>query len=190
MKYENQALYPAEAHSCSGRSWTERQSCKETVTLENIHAKTHKLHPGSLVSVRNPVHVKNGKSKFSEPLKVTQQRVSYTLTDGKTWDASLLSVLPETFTLPAEEQGPTEPATSNSVRDRSQRNRKQPAWIKDYVSWEYTWGTRKKTVLLIVIGEVTPRLSLQNIFSFLKAFCCYPTRGKCCVLKASTIAGH
>lgn len=86
------------------------------------------------MSVRNPVHVKNGKSKFSEPLKVTQQRVSYTLTDGKTWDASLLSVLPETFTLPAEEQGPTEPATSNSVRDRSQRNRKQPAWIKDYVS--------------------------------------------------------
>ena len=48
-------------------------------------AKTPKLHPGSLVHIRNPVHVKKGKSKFSEPHKVTQQKGahSYTLTDGR-----------------------------------------------------------------------------------------------------------
>ena len=89
--------------------------------------------------MRNPERVKKGKSKFSEPLKVTQQKGphSYALTDGKTWDASHLSVLPGTFTLPAEEQRPTELATSDSVQNRSQRNKKQLPWIKDYVTGEY-----------------------------------------------------
>ncbi len=77
----------------------------------SVYAKTPKLHPGSFVRVRNAVHVKKGKFKFSEPLKVAQQKGphSYMLTDGKTWDASHLSVLPETFTLPVEGYRPTEP---------------------------------------------------------------------------------
>lgn len=107
----------------------------KTYTDAKRHAKAPKLHPGSLVRVRNPLHVKKGKFKFSEPLKVTQQKGphSYTLTDGKTWDASHLSVLPETFTLPAGEQRPGEPAPSDSVPNRNQRNRKPPGWLKDFL---------------------------------------------------------
>ena len=84
-------------------------------------AKTPKLHPGSLVHVRNPVHVTKEKSKFSEPHKVTQQKGahSYTLTDGRTWDAWRLSVLPETFTLPADKQRPAETAPSESVQNKT-----------------------------------------------------------------------
>ncbi len=100
------------------------------------HAKAPKLHPGNLVRVRNPVHVKKGRSKFSEPHKVIQQKGphSYTLTDGKTWDASHLSMLPETFTLPVAEQRPEEPAPTDTVLNRNQRNKKQPEWLKDYVT--------------------------------------------------------
>lgn len=80
-----------------------------------------------LLIYRLVVHVKKGKSKFSEPLKVTQQKGphSYTLTDGKTWDVSHLSVLLGTFTLPIEEHRPMESATSDSVQSRSQQNTKQ-----------------------------------------------------------------
>ena len=51
--------------------------------------------------------------RFTEPMNVTQQKgaYNYTLTDGKTRDASHLYVVAETFTLPAEDVGPTEPAT-------------------------------------------------------------------------------
>ncbi|XP_034065890.1 uncharacterized protein LOC117542374 [Gymnodraco acuticeps] len=53
----------------------------KTYTDAKRNAKIPKIHPGSLVRVRNPLHVKKGKPKFSEPLKVTQQKGphSYTL---------------------------------------------------------------------------------------------------------------
>ncbi|KAF3845721.1 hypothetical protein F7725_002799, partial [Dissostichus mawsoni] len=44
----------------------------------------------------------------------------------KTWDASHLSVLPETFTPPSEEVRPAEPATVHGAQSRNQRIRKQP----------------------------------------------------------------
>ncbi|KAF3840127.1 hypothetical protein F7725_018844 [Dissostichus mawsoni] len=74
--------------------------------------------------------------RFSEPLKVTKQKGphSYTLDNGKTWDASHLSVLPETFTPPSEEVRPAEPATVHGAQSRNQRIRKQPVWIEDYVT--------------------------------------------------------
>lgn len=108
----------------------------ETYTDAKRNAKIPKIHPGSLVHVRNPLHVKKGKSKFSEPLKVTQQKGphSYMLGDGKTWDASHLSVLPETFTPPAEEMSPAELATGDGAQSRNQQIRKHPAWIEDYVT--------------------------------------------------------
>lgn len=113
-----------------------KQLHMKTYTDAKRHAKAPDLHPGSLVRVRNPVHVKKEKPKFSEPYQVKPQKGphSYTLTDGKTWDASHLSVLPETFTLPAGEPRPEEPAPSGSVPNRSQRNRKQPEWLKNYAT--------------------------------------------------------
>ena len=116
-----------------------KQLQMKTYADNRRHAKTPNLKPGSLVRVRNPLHVKKGHSKFSEPLSVTKQRGphSYTLSDGKTWDASHLSILPDTFTFPAVEERPAVPASGNSednVREnRSQRVRKQPAWLGDYV---------------------------------------------------------
>ncbi|KAF3860739.1 hypothetical protein F7725_000994 [Dissostichus mawsoni] len=114
----------------------EKQWHMKTYTDAKIKAKIPKIHPGSLVRVRNPLHVKKGKPKFSEPLKVTQQKGphSYTLENGKTWDASHLSVLPETFTPPSEEVRPAEPATVHDAQSRNQRIRKQPSWIEDYVT--------------------------------------------------------
>lgn len=59
----------------------EDHELRDRVTKKQLHLKTymprHKLHPGSLLRVRNPVHVKKGKSKFSEPLKVTQQKAPH-----------------------------------------------------------------------------------------------------------------
>ncbi|KAF3843333.1 hypothetical protein F7725_002182 [Dissostichus mawsoni] len=92
-----------------------------------------------MVIMRNRVVLKSeqtGKPKFSEPLKVTKQKGphSYTLDNGKTLDASHLSVLPETFTPPSEEVRPAEPATVHGAQSRNQRIRKQPVWIEDYVT--------------------------------------------------------
>ncbi|KAF3850145.1 hypothetical protein F7725_019864 [Dissostichus mawsoni] len=124
---------------------TQDQELRDRVEKKQWHMKTYsdakrnakipKIHPGSLVRVRNPLHVKKGKPKFSEPLKVTKQKGphSYTLDNGKTWDASHLSVLPETFTPPSEEVRPAEPATVHGAQSRNQRIRKQPVWIEDYL---------------------------------------------------------
>ncbi|KAF3858878.1 hypothetical protein F7725_012079 [Dissostichus mawsoni] len=88
-----------------------------------------------MVIMRNRVVLKSEQT-FSEPLKVTKQKGphSYTLDNGKTWDASHLSVLPETFTPPSEEVRPAEPATVHGAQSRNQRIRKQPVWIEDYVT--------------------------------------------------------
>ncbi|KAF3856848.1 hypothetical protein F7725_017571 [Dissostichus mawsoni] len=94
----------------------------KTYTDAKRNAKIPKIHPGSLVRVRNPLH------------RPSRKDLSYTLDNGKTWDASHLSVLPETFTPPSEEVRPAEPATVDGAQSRNQRIRKQPAWIEDYVT--------------------------------------------------------
>ncbi|KAF3851511.1 hypothetical protein F7725_013283 [Dissostichus mawsoni] len=87
-----------------------------------------------MVIMRNRVVLKSEQT----PLKVTKQKGphSYTLDNGKTWDASHLSVLPETFTPPSEEVRPAEPATVHGAQSRNQRIRKQPVWIEDYVTYK------------------------------------------------------
>lgn len=52
----------------------EDHELRDRVTKKQLHLKTYMP---SLLRVRNPVHVKKGKSKFSEPLKVTQQKAPH-----------------------------------------------------------------------------------------------------------------
>lgn len=99
----------------------------KTYTDAKRYAKAPKLHPeiSCMSRKESPISVSLIKEKGPH---------SHTLTDGKTWDASHLSVLPETFTLPVGVPRHEEPAPSNGVPDRSHRNRKQPEWLKGYVT--------------------------------------------------------
>lgn len=114
-------------------------------------AQVPKIKEGSLVRVRKPFHVKKGLSKFHKPTRVVRRAGAnaYVLEDGRTWNASHLSLVPDRakdiidssvpvpvlgpaqmLDVPVPEPGPTQPS---GVVQRPARVRKKPAWLNDYV---------------------------------------------------------
>ena len=124
-----------------------KQNTSKAYTDGKRGARVPRIKEGSLVRVRKPFHVKKGLSKFYGPARVIQKAGSsaYVLEDGRTWNATHLSLVPESATdvseepecptlatgpAPAPEPGPAQPL-EDSI-DRPARVRKKPAWLNDY----------------------------------------------------------
>lgn len=98
-------------------------------------ARSPKVTVGAALRVCKPWHVGKGETQFSGPLTVQQQTgmSSFILSDRKRWNAACLSLCPEgsqeTPLADTEEEhhSPTEAKTV------IHRERKPPAWTKDYV---------------------------------------------------------
>nr|XP_055032791.1 uncharacterized protein K02A2.6-like [Misgurnus anguillicaudatus] len=128
-----------------------KQNASKAYTDVRRGAQIPKIKEGSLVRVRKPFHVKKGLSKFYRPARVVRRAgaKSYVLEDGRTWNATHLSLVPDRvkdtidssvpvpvlgpaqmLDAPVSESGPTQP--SGDVRMPA-RVRKKPAWLNDYV---------------------------------------------------------
>lgn len=100
-------------------------------------AKTPGLKEGDFVRVRKPVHVKKGKSKFSNPMQIVRRKGthSFELSDGRTWDVSHLAPLNTEFTQAPEHVDQSTPTPSGSSNNQVEgRCRRKPVWLKDYVT--------------------------------------------------------
>lgn len=75
----------------------QKQAKLKQYTDAHRHAKTTAFRPGDQVRVRKPWKVKKGELKFTTPMTVVARKGSnsYLLDDGKVWNASSLSALPE-----------------------------------------------------------------------------------------------
>jgi len=77
-------------------------------------AKTPGLKEGDFVRVRKPVHVRKGKSKFSNPMQIVRKKGkhSFELSDGRTWDMSHLAPFhPEVTQVPEHSEQSTSTAS-------------------------------------------------------------------------------
>uniref|UniRef100_A0A803K669 Gypsy retrotransposon integrase-like protein 1 n=1 Tax=Xenopus tropicalis TaxID=8364 RepID=A0A803K669_XENTR len=119
----------------------QQAKCKAYTDRKRGAREVH-FQPGSLVRVKKPGLLKQGQSKFTTPLEVRRQRGPYTyeLSDGRIWNASRLAPVRHDLAEVPFDEGhiPTpditcdRPEQSEPIR-RPERNRKQPAWTKDYV---------------------------------------------------------
>lgn len=128
-----------------------KQNASKVYTDARRGAQVPKIKEGSLVRVRKPFHVKKGLSKFHRPARVVRRAGAnaYVLEDGRTWNATHLSLVPDrvkdTFDssvlvpvlgsaqmldVPVPESGPAQPFGDVRMPGRV---RKKPAWLNDYV---------------------------------------------------------
>lgn len=97
--------------------------------------------PGDQVRVRKPWKVNKGDQKFTQPMTVVRQKSPYTylLDDGRTWNASHLSALPEldaAVSMDTGRENSQAAAHAHLETDgqcRPDRARIPPVWTKDYV---------------------------------------------------------
>lgn len=75
----------------------QRQDHSRRYTDGRRAARTPQFRVGDLVRVKKPGKVPKGNPAFSPPTRITQQvgRWTYRLEDGKVWNASKLSTVPE-----------------------------------------------------------------------------------------------
>ena len=80
--------------------------------------------------------MKKGEQKFTKPRTVVRKKSPYTylLDDGRIWNTSHLSVLPEMNTMDNDTEQ-TEPQRETNVGSRPERFRQPPTWAKDYVMY-------------------------------------------------------
>lgn len=107
------------------------------------HAKSSNFQPGDKVRVRKPWKVKKGELKFSQPKTVVTKKGldTYLLDDGRTWNASHLSALPDLSTdadsdraMDCINTGTDQTSDSDSDNQpRPVRIRNAPSWTKDFV---------------------------------------------------------
>ena len=123
-----------------------KQKASKTYTDVKRGARVPKIKEGSLVRVRKPFHVKKGLSKFQRPTRVIRKAGSsaFVLEDGRTWNATHLSLVPESETNRGADPEPVScpapsPVTESAqqpvdagVMDRPMRVRREPAWLKEY----------------------------------------------------------
>ncbi|KAJ8362815.1 hypothetical protein SKAU_G00116460 [Synaphobranchus kaupii] len=108
-----------------------QQSKMKIYTDAKRGARIPQFREGDKVRIKNPLHVLKGHSKFSAPVDVRRQvgPSTYVLGDGKTWNASHLTLFP----IPAESETPAAAAPSSSVElAPDSRVRRRPLWLKDY----------------------------------------------------------
>ena len=79
---------------------------------------------------------KKGEQMFTKPRTVVLKKSPYTylLDDGRIWNTSHLSVLPEMNTMDNDTEQ-TEPQRETNVDSRPERFRQPPTWAKDYVMY-------------------------------------------------------
>lgn len=110
------------------------QEYSKQYTDRKRSAKKTSFNPGDQVRIRKPWKVKKGEQKFTKPRTVVRKKSPYTylLDDGRIWNTSHLSVLPEMTTMDNDTEQ-TEPERETKVDSRPERCRQPPNWAKDYV---------------------------------------------------------
>lgn len=113
----------------------QRQHKMKAYTDARRGARTPAFQRGDRVRVRNPLHVPKGHKRFSDPLTIREKvgNSTYTLSNGKTWNASHLAAFPDlTTTTTDADQDTVEPQVVRSPRPK--RDICKPGWLKDYVT--------------------------------------------------------
>lgn len=120
-----------------------KQQKMKAYTDQQRHAKSSNFQPGDKVRVRKPWKVKKGELKFSKPRTVVRKKGldTYLLDDGRTWNSSHLSVLPDLSTnedsdraMDCTDTGNDQMADSDTdSQPRPVRIRNAPSWTKDFV---------------------------------------------------------
>ena len=119
---------------------TSKQNASKAYTDVKRGAHVPRIKEGSLVGVRKPFHVKKGLSKFHAPSRVMEKAGagSFVLEDGRTWNASHLSLVPDSAKDIITGK-PVDPAPEPELQPppddtmhRPSRVRKKPAWLNDY----------------------------------------------------------
>uniref|UniRef100_A0A1A8N061 Gypsy retrotransposon integrase-like protein 1 n=4 Tax=Nothobranchius TaxID=28779 RepID=A0A1A8N061_9TELE len=113
---------------------SEKQQAAKKYTDAKRGARVPKIKEGSLVRVRKPFHVKKGLSKFQDPTRVIRRAGShsYVLEDGRTWNASHLSLIPATSEPTLCSPDPIQQQQQPVGPQRPARIRKKPAWLEDF----------------------------------------------------------
>ena len=115
---------------------TSKQNASKAYTDVKRGAQVPRIKEGSLVRF----HVKKGLSKFHAPSRVMEKAGagSFVLEDGRTWNASHLSLVPDSAKDIITGK-PVDPAPEPELKPppddtmhRSSRVRKKPAWLNDY----------------------------------------------------------
>lgn len=116
-----------------------KQEKSKQYTDVKRNAKHQHFCPGDQVRVRKPWKVK-GEQKFTQPMTVVRQKSphTYLLDDGRTWNASHLSALPEHTAVSMDRGWENLQATGHAHLEtngqcRPDRSRNPPVWTKDYV---------------------------------------------------------
>ncbi|KAJ8356856.1 hypothetical protein SKAU_G00196500 [Synaphobranchus kaupii] len=115
-----------------------QQSKMKIYTAAKRGARIPQFQEGDKVRIKNPLHVLKGHSKFCAPVDVRRQvgPSTYVLGDGKTWNASHLTLFPipaKSETPAAETETPAAAAPSSSVElAPDSRVKRRPLWLKDY----------------------------------------------------------
>ncbi|KAL6463363.1 hypothetical protein MHYP_G00277540 [Metynnis hypsauchen] len=136
----NMPVPPTDKKAVRERVESKQQKMK-TYTDQQRHAKSSNFRPGDKVRVRKPGKVKKGELRFSKPRTVVTKKGpdTYLLDDGRTWNSSHLSVLPDLSTDVDSDRAKdcTDTGTDQIVDSDSQsrpvRIRNAPSWTKDFV---------------------------------------------------------
>lgn len=133
---------PSDKKAVQERVESKQQKMK-AYTDQQRHAKSSNFRSGDKVRVRKPWKVKKGELKFSKPKTVVTKKGpdTYLLDDGRTWNSSHLSVLPNLSTdadsdraMDCTDTGTDQIADSDSdSQSRPVRIRNAPSWTKDFV---------------------------------------------------------
>ena len=134
----------SKAHAQIKQRVIQKQNKMKEYTDKKKGAKTTTIKVGDTVRVRRPEHVHKGSSRFTEPRTVVKKvgQNTFTLSDGRKWNASKLAPFPTQALLGSEQTKDTVFDTvtlaenTNEATDilrRSRRARNTPRWLSSYV---------------------------------------------------------
>lgn len=144
MQVIDMPVPPTDEKAVRARVGSNQKNMK-AYTDQQRHAKSSNFQPGDKVRVRKPWKVKKGELKFSKPRTVVIRKGpdTYLLDDGRSWNSSHLSVLPDLSTDADSDRAMDyidtgTDQTGDCDSDSQSRldwlhSRNAPSWTKDFV---------------------------------------------------------
>ncbi|MEQ2186705.1 hypothetical protein GOODEAATRI_031414 [Goodea atripinnis] len=138
------AALKSKTHAEIKKRVKQKQNKMKAYTDKKMRAKTPTVKVGDIVRVRRPEHIPKGSSRFTEPRTVMKKvgQNTYTLNDGRKWNASKLAHFPKQDLTDSDENNDTVFDTfvlsgniseSTAALRRSQRSRNAPRWLTGFV---------------------------------------------------------
>jgi hypothetical protein len=108
----------------------QKQEKYKQYTDQKRGAVQPRFQRGDYVRVKNPRHVHKGSNRYGPPHRITQSKgpSTYQLDDGRTWNATHLTMSQKPF-----DQVPTAQTKTDTPKPENQPKRqiRKPTWAKD-----------------------------------------------------------